>query len=121
MRTLASIALAVALAATGCSKAGMGASVRTDIAARMQTITAPVQTCYAAALARNRRLAGVIVLSFRAAPGSGQFEQVAVLRDEVGDPQVQTCVVEAVGKLKLETPQKTAVTVEYPLDFRPSN
>lgn len=112
--------LGLALAA-GCSKAGMGAGVRTDISARMATIAAPVQMCYAVALEKNRRLKGTMVLSFRAAPSTGQFDQITVTRDEVGDATVKTCVVEAVGKLKLETPQKTAVTVSYPLDFQPSN
>jgi len=121
MRRLAPIVLVAALGAAACSKAGMGAGVRTDIAARMQTISAPVQMCYAVALERNRRLKGMMVLSFRAAPSTGQFDQINVVRDEVGDPQVRTCVIEAVGKLKLETPQKTAVTVNYPLDFQPTN
>lgn len=115
-----SLGLVLALA-TGCSKAGMGAGVRTDISARMATISAPVQMCYAVALEKNRRLKGTMVLSFRAAPSTGQFDQITVTRDEVGDATVKTCVVEAVGKLKLETPQKTAVTVSYPLDFQPSN
>ena len=105
----------------GCSKAGMGAGVRTDIAARMATIQAPVQKCYAAALERNRKLRGFMTVSFRAAPDTGQFDQIMVMRDEVGDPQVKTCVIEQVGKLKLETPQVTAVTVSYPLEFQPSN
>lgn len=105
----------------GCSKAGMGAGVRTDISARMATIAAPVQMCYAVALEKNRRLKGMMVLSFRAAPSTGQFDQITVTRDELQDPTVKTCVVDAVGKLKLETPQKTAVTVSYPIDFQPSN
>src|SRR5262245_57324393 len=104
-----------------CSKAGMGAGVRTDIAARMQSIQAPVQMCYAVALERNRKLKGIIMVSFRAAPSTGQFDQITITRDEVGDPQVKTCVIEQVGKLKLETPQKTAVTVSYPLEFQPAN
>ena len=96
-------------------------SVRTDIAARMQSIQAPVQMCYAVALERNRKLKGIMMVSFRAAPSTGQFDQITVTRDEVGDPQVRTCVIEQVGKLKLETPQKTAVTVSYPLEFQPAN
>ena len=113
--------LAAALALGGCSKAGMGEGVRTDIAARMQTIAAPVQMCYAVALERNRKLRGMMVLSFRAAPSTGQFDQIQVVRDEVGDPQVRTCVIEQVGKLRLETPQKTAVSVSYPIQFQPKN
>jgi hypothetical protein len=120
-RLIAALTVATSLVTAGaCSKAGMGKGVRTDISARMATISAPVQMCYAVALERNRRLKGMMVLSFRAAPSTGQFDQINVVRDEVGDPQVRTCVIEAVGKLKLETPQKTAVTVNYPIDFQPS-
>lgn len=111
----------VALAAGACSKSGMGAGVRTDIAARMQTIQAPVQMCYAVALERDRKLKGMMILSFRAAPGTGQFDQITVTRDEVGDDQVKKCVVDEVGKLKLEKPQKTAISVaSYPIDFAPT-
>jgi hypothetical protein len=113
--------IATLLLCAACSKAGMGEGVRTDIAARMQSITAPVQMCYAVALERNRKLKGMMVLSFRAAPDTGQFDQITVERDEVGDAQVRTCVMEAVGKLKLEKPQKTAVSVSYPIEFQPSN
>ncbi len=113
------IGVAAALAAA-CSRTGTGGAVRSDITARMQSIAAPVQMCYAVALERNRRLRGLVVLSFRAAPGSGQFDQITVTRDDVGDEQVRKCVVDAVGTLKLATPQKTAVTVSYPLNFEPS-
>lgn len=109
------------LAAAACSKSGMGSGVRTDIAARMQTIQQPVQMCYAVALERNRKLKGMMVLSFRAAPDSGRFDQITVTRDEVGDEQVKKCVVDEVGKLELATPQKSAVSVSYPIEFAPSN
>jgi hypothetical protein len=120
MRALVT-SLTIAAALAGCSKAGMGAGVRTDITARMATISAPVQMCYAVALERNRKLKGMMVLSFRAAPSTGQFDQITIVRDEVGDPQVKSCVVEAVSKLKLEKPQSTAVSVNYPIEFLPSN
>lgn len=115
------IAAVLALALAACSRTGQGPAVRNDITARMQTIVAPVQMCYAVALEKNRKLRGMMVLSFRAAPTTGQFDQIMITRDEVGDPQVRTCVIEQVGKLKLETPQKTAVSVSYPINFQPSN
>lgn len=119
MRHILLLGTIAALAA--CSRTGTGAGVRNDITARMQTIQQPVQMCYAVALERNRKLKGMMVLSFRAAPNTGQFDQIAVTRDELGDEQVKKCVVDEVGKLKLATPQKTAVTVSYPIDFAPSN
>jgi hypothetical protein len=123
MRRIASIAFlgASLVAIPACSRTGTGSGVRNDISARMQTIQQPVQMCYAVALERNRKLKGMMVLSFRAAPDSGQFDQIAVTRDEIGDEQVKKCVLDEVGKLKLSTPQKTAVTVSYPIEFAPSN
>ncbi len=116
--TLFTVALALAAA---CGRTGTGGAVRTDITARMQTIQPPIQMCYAVALERNRKLRGMMVVSFRAAPSTGQFDQITVTRDEVGDEQVKKCVVDEVAKLKLAAPQKTAVTVTYPIDFQPSN
>lgn len=118
VRTGITVALALAGA---CSRTGTGGAVRTDITARMQTIQSPIQMCYAVALERNRKLRGMMVLSFRAAPNTGQFDQITVTRDEIADEQVKKCVLDEVGKLKLATPQKTAVTVSYPIDFQPSN
>jgi hypothetical protein len=120
MRRLAMVS-ALGLALVGCSRTGTGGAVRTDINARMQSIPQPVQMCYAVALERNRKLKGMMVLSFRAAPSTGQFDQITVTRDEIGDAQVKQCVIDEVGKLKLATPQKTAVTVSYPIDFAPTN
>ncbi len=122
MRRIALLTSFAAVVAIGaCSRTGTGSGVRNDISARMQTIQQPVQMCYAVALERNRKLKGLLVLSFRAAPNSGQFDQITVTRDEVGDETVKKCVVDEVAKLKLSTPQKTAVTVSYPIDFAPSN
>jgi hypothetical protein len=120
MKRFTIIAVIAALATGACGKSGMGAGVRTDIAARMQTIQQPVQMCYAVALERNRKLRGVMMLSFRAAPNTGQFDQITVTRDEIGDEQVKKCVLDEVGKLKLATPQKSAVSVSYPIDFAPT-
>jgi len=121
MMTQVKIAFVVAVALAACSRTGMGSGVRDDIGARMQTIQAPVQMCYAVALERDRKLRGMMVVSFRAAPGTGQCDQITVSRDELGDEQVKKCVVDEVSKLKLATPQKSAVTVSYPIEFAPTN
>ena len=117
-------ALLVVAAATaslgGCARTGTGGAVRTDITARMQTIQAPIQQCYASALQANRRIRGMMVVNFRAAPSTGQFDQVTIGRDEPGDASLRQCVIEQVSALKLTTPQRTAVTVAYPIRFAPT-
>jgi hypothetical protein len=42
------------------------------------------------------------------------------VRDDVGDPAVTECVLAEVAKLKLATPQKTALAITYPIDFAPT-
>lgn len=122
MRTSTTLSLLLAgLVAAGCSRTGTGAGVRADITARMQSIQTPVEQCYAAALQANRRVRGMMIVNFRAAAGSGQFDQVNVARDEPADDGLRRCVIEQVSRLKLAAPQRTAVTVSYPIRFAPSN
>jgi hypothetical protein len=124
MRTtslVAALAALAALTAGACSRTGTGDAVRADIAARMQSIQAPIQQCYATTLQANRRVRGMMVVNFRAAPGTGQFDQVTIARDEPADPGLRQCVVQQVSQLKLSTPQRSAVSVAYPIRFAPSN
>src|SRR4051794_35991625 len=92
------------LAAAACASSGMGAGVRTDVTARMATIEAPVQKCYADALQRDRKIQGTVVLDFRIAPGTGQFEKVEASQQGLADGKLQQCLIDEVGKLKLEKP-----------------
>ena len=120
-RASALLVLAVAAAPlAACGGTGTGGAVRTDITARMQSIQAPIQQCYASALQANRRIRGMMVVNFRAAPSTGQFDQVTVDRDETADSSLRACVIEQVSGLKLVTPQRTAVSVAYPIRFAPT-
>ena len=111
-------ALVAALA--GCGGSGMGKTVRADVTARMDSAADPIAACYKTALEKNRKLKGTMVLSFKAAPSTGAFENVQIVRDDIGDPAVRECVIAEVGKLKLAEPQKTALAIEYPIDFAPT-
>src|SRR5258708_5864311 len=114
--------LAIAAMATlgACSHTGLGGAVRNDITARMQTVQDPIAACYATRLKANRKLKGTMVLSVTAAANTGQFEQVKITRDDPGDPDLGTCVVTEVSKLKLAEPTKSPVAFEYPLAFAPT-
>jgi hypothetical protein len=107
--------------AAGCGGTGLGAETRADITARMTTVQQPLESCYHAALKGNRRLQGMIVLSFVAAPSTGEFRDITIVRDELNDPAVRKCVIDEVGKLKLEKPQASRVSINYPIHFAPSN
>ena len=107
--------------ASACGGTGLGADTRADITARMTTAQQPLESCYQAALKANRKLQGMIVLAFVAAPQTGQFQEITVTHDELNDPGVRKCVIDEVGKLKLEKPQAARVSISYPLRFAPSN
>jgi hypothetical protein len=122
-RLLIARALLAASAAivAGCGGTGMGADTRADITARMTSAQQPLASCYQAALKTNRKLQGMLVLAFVAAPDTGQFQEIIVTHDELNDPGVRRCVLDEVGKLKLERPQAARVSISYPIRFAPSN
>jgi hypothetical protein len=104
-----------------CGGTGLSADVRTDISARMASAQQPIQACYADALKGNRKLRGTMVLTFATAPTTGVFSDITVARDDLADPTLQRCVIGEVGKLKLEKPQSTRISVsDYPINFAPT-
>ena len=117
---LASLFLAASFLAA-CGGSGMGKAVRTDITTQMQGAEDSLSSCYAKALEGNSDLAGQIKLSFKIAAKTGQFEDVKVTRDRVGDDGLSQCVQTTVSGLKLSKPQKTGMKTTYPLDFSPAN
>ncbi len=116
----AAIFAALGLLGAACSGSGLGGAVRTDISARMETVRDPVAACYETRLKDNRKLKGTMLLAVTAEAKTGQFTDVRVTRDELGDPDLSTCVVTEVSKLKLAEPTKSAVQFEYPLAFAPT-
>jgi hypothetical protein len=120
------VALALAMGAgagtvAGCGGTGLGAETRADITARMTSAQSPIEACYEAALKNNRKLQGMMVLSFVAAPKTGEFQEITVVRDELNDPGVRTCVIGEIAKLKLDKPQGSRVSINYPIRFAPRN
>jgi len=120
MNSSLAISLGLALCAAGCGGAGLGADTRADITARMTSAQPPLAACYQAALKTNRKLTGTMVVEFPAARATGQFTDIQVTRDELGDPGVRQCVVDAIGKLKLARPQATRLSISYPIHFTPN-
>jgi len=117
MNKLALIAITLA----GCGGAGLGAETRADVTKQMQIAQPPIQSCYAEALKKNRRLKGIVSLEFIAEPETGQFKNILIRRDELNDPTVRQCILDEVGKLKLDKPTKSAVSIPYPIRFAPNN
>jgi hypothetical protein len=120
MNSSLAIWLGAALCAAGCGGAGLGADTRADITARMTSAQPPIAACYHAGLQANHRMTGTMVLAFAAAPGTGQFQDITITRDDLGDPGVRKCVVDEIGKLKLDKPQATRLSISYPIHFAPN-
>ena len=120
MNSSLAIWLGAAICAAGCGGTGLGADTRADITARMTSAQHPFAACYHAGLKTNRKLTGTMVIVFAAAPDTGQFQDIQVTRDELGDPLVRQCVIEEVGKLKLAKPQATRLSISYPIHFAPN-
>jgi hypothetical protein len=111
----------IALVCAACGGAGMGADTRADITKQMNLAQPPIQSCYAEALKKNRKLKGIVSLEFIAEPETGRFKNILFRRDELQDPMVRQCIMDEVGKLKLDKPTKSAVSIPYPLRFSPTN
>ena len=118
-RRLVAFGLGGLALAAACSRSGMGEGVRRDISARMTSAQGSLSSCYKTALEERRRLRGMMWLSFDVEAESGKFTNVAITRTEVTNPGLETCVIETVSGLALAEPQKSVVSVEYPIRFTP--
>jgi hypothetical protein len=101
----------------GCAGSGLGKEVRQDVSTQMTAAEPNLNTCFQAALARNRKVQGTITLGIVAESGTGKFTKVAVQKSDVGDPELERCVIEQISTLKLTKPTKTNLQVEYPVKF----
>lgn len=106
-----------AVLAVGCAGTGFDKAVRTDVESRMTTAQPKFSDCYTEALKRNRKATGTVVVSFVAKANSGKFDDVKVVRSDIGDPELDKCVVAQVSALVLEKPAKNQILVEYPIAF----
>lgn len=111
------LALSFAAATAACSNAGFSEATRKDISGRMASVQQPINRCYEAALSRNRKAAGTIVVAFVAEEKTGRFKDVAYKRNDIADGELDRCISAQVVTLKLQTPTTANVAVEYPLDF----
>jgi len=115
IKKTASILVTAALLA-GCSS-GLDRAVQQDIYTQIRSQQPTVARCYAAALKRNPRLQGQMVVSFRVTEG-GDFSEVAVLQSQVADRRLQQCVARGTDTLTLGRSIDRPVLVTYPLAFK---
>jgi hypothetical protein len=112
--------VAILVLATGCLAAPITVTpeMRTDIVARMTSAQNAITACYAQALDPKHPVEGTMVLAFATQPGTGQFTSIRVTQDQLGDPRVERCVVQEVGKLRLAQPPGIRLAINYyPVHF----
>lgn len=78
--------------------------------------TNEVRFCYERALQQNPNLAGRVMVHFVISP-TGTVQSAVARENTVGDPQVGTCVAQAVQRWTFPAPEGGLVAVNYPFVF----
>lgn len=111
--------VAVVAGLAGC-KSG-NPNLRNEIGAKIASTQPAIQKCYQNILYTNRKVRGMMVLQM-AANAEGQFIDVNTLRDEPANPVLRYCVVQELGKLRLDKPPGKRVEItSVPVRFDWSN
>lgn len=109
-----------AIAATAACSSG-NPNLRNDIGAKISSAQPAIQKCYQNILYTKRSVRGMMVLQM-AANAEGQFIDVNTLRDEPANPVLRYCVVQELGKLRLDKPPGKRVDItSVPIRFEWSN
>ena len=117
--TTTTMALVAVMAAAACGGSGMGQNVRNDVTNQMTTTQPKLSACYETALKEKRKLRGTMWLNIQIEPKTGKFRQVTVTRSDFQNQGLETCVRDTVSGLALAVPQKSTVSVDYPVNFEP--
>jgi len=113
--------LLAALIATTAGCPSGNPNLRNEIGAKISSTQPAIQKCYQNILYTNRKVRGMMVLQM-AANAEGQFVDVNTLRDEPANPVLRYCVVQELGKLKLDKPPGKRVEItSVPVKFDWSN
>lgn len=115
------LAMVMVCGALGCAGAGLGKEVRPDIEKQMDSAKPMITACYEAALQRDRKLRGRMMIRIKTDPKTGKFHRARVASTELADQELQQCVIQTVAGLSLAKPTKTSVEADYPIDFAPAN
>jgi len=77
-----------------------------------------LRRCYERRLKQNNTLSGRLEIGLTVGSG-GQVQGARITSDSVRDPDVATCVRQAVSSWRLPAPQGGCVNVAYPISFTP--
>ena len=88
--------LAIASTVFGCAGT-LGGKTRDALREGVTAKQADLQTCYAAALAKNRDAAGQVELAVHVQSNQKTVHQVDVVQSAIDDTEMQACVQRTVG------------------------
>lgn len=77
-----------------------------------------VQGCYDALLHRDRSRQGRVVVGLRIRP-NGEIAAVGLVKDELGDPEFETCALERFSLTFRNPPTGGCLQVQVPIRFAP--
>jgi TonB family protein len=98
----------------------MGVYDSADVEETMAQHMGEVRGCYRRAGRAQRYAGGKVTLRF-AVGGDGQPTEVVVIATELGNYEVEHCLVDVAREVKFPAPEgRKATTFEYPVEFRPS-
>ena len=111
------ITLCLLLGSAAACKSG-NPQVHNDIQASVNSTKPNLDQCYQIALARNRHLGnGFFTVEALVDGATGQFKNVIVRRDEVQDPAVRQCVIQAVSALQVKPTGQSNTQVSFAFRF----
>lgn len=76
------------------------------------------QRCYEQALARNPAAQGRVTVRFTV-EGNGKVGAVTIDSLEIGDPEMDRCLVRVFKRLRFPGARGSRISIAYPLVFRP--
>ena len=75
------------------------------------------ESCYDAALKKNRNAAGEMALTLEFTPNNKRVDKAKVTKSDIGDGEMKKCVTRAAKEIETTELPGTWVTGKYTLDF----
>jgi hypothetical protein len=118
---LSILALALLAALLGGCGGGVAEknALQSDINLVLHARVPGMTDCYKAALERDKKIQGAMMLTFFVPEGSVDVSEVTLVSSQITDQGLKQCVSEKAQGMKLSKPAFRPARVSYPLQFTP--
>lgn len=106
----------LATLASACAST-LSPAVKKDLESQLATTSKPIAACYEAALKRNEKLAGKVVVKFKVAESSKAPTFVEVTSSDVKDEELTKCIVLETQDVRLSEAPEVPIAVTYPIEL----